>query len=389
MPKPVNRIYSSYGTTIFTTMSMLALEHDAINLGQGFPDRDGPLQVREAAARYVVEGPNQYPPSGGMPALRRAVADNNRRFWGLEVEPSQIIVTSGATEALAACLMGLLNPGDEAIIIEPFYDCYLPMIEQAGAVAKVVALRPPHWSVPMEALEAAFSDRTKLLILNNPMNPTGKVFTREELSDIAALLVKYDAYAVCDEVYEHLTFDHWRHVPLMSLDGMAERSLRIGSAGKTFSLTGWKVGYITGPQGLIDQVAKAHQFLTFTTPPALQLAVADGLGMDDSYFNGLAADLESKRDFLRATFAGIGLEVLPCHGTYFLTVDVASFGFNGDDVAFCRQITKEARVAAVPNSAFYHPASEPPHNLVRFCFCKEPDVLAEAAKRLQSWAGRS
>lgn len=389
MPKPVNRVYSSYGTTIFSTMSMLAMRHGAINLGQGFPDRDGPLEVREAAARYVVEGPNQYPPSGGMPALREAVAANNKRFWGLEVAPSQVIVTSGATEALAACLMALLNPGDEAIIIEPFYDCYLPMIEQAGATAKVVALKPPHWTLPLDELEAAFSDKTKLLILNNPMNPTGKVFTRDELTAIAALVGKYDAYAVCDEVYEHLTFDHWRHIPLLTLPGMEKRALRIGSAGKTFSLTGWKVGYITGPQALVNEVAKAHQFLTFTTPPALQLAVADGLGMDDSYFAGLTGDLESKRDFLRTTLVGIGLEVLPCHGTYFLTVDVASLGFNGDDVAFCEEITEHAKVAAVPNSAFYHPASEPPHNLVRFCFCKEPDILAEAARRLQAWAGRS
>lgn len=387
MPKPVNRIYSSYGTTIFTTMSMLAMEHGAINLGQGFPDRDGPALVREAAARYVVDGPSQYPPSGGVPALRGAVADNNKRFWGLDVAPAQIIVTSGATEALASCLMALLNPGDEAIIIEPFYDCYLPMIEQAGAVPKVVALKPPHWSLPLDELEAAFSDKTKLLILNNPMNPTGKVFTKDELAAIAALVKKYDAYAVCDEVYEHLTFDHWQHIPLMGLPDMAERTLRIGSAGKTFSLTGWKVGYITGPQELINQVAKAHQFLTFTTAPALQLAVADGLAMDDSYFNGLAADLESKRDYLRSTLAGIGLKVLPCHGTYFLNVDIASLGFDGDDVAFCQDITRRAKVAAVPNSAFYHPASEPPRNLVRFCFCKEHDVLAEAARRLEAWAG--
>ena len=387
MAKPVNWIYSSYGTTIFTTMSMLAAEQGAINLGQGFPDRDGPAEVREAAARYVVQGPNQYPPSGGMPALREAVAANNSRFWGLDVEPSQVIVTSGATEALASCLMALLNPGDEAIILEPFYDCYLPMIEQSGADAKVVALKPPAWSVPMDELEAAFSEKTKLIILNTPMNPTGKVFTREELAAISALIEKYDAYAVCDEVYEHLTFDGWQHIPLMSLPGMNKRALRIGSAGKTFSLTGWKVGYITGPQGLINEVAKAHQFLTFTTVPALQLAVADGLAMEDSYFKGLTEDLESKRDFLRNTLAGIGLEVLPCHGTYFLTVDVSGFGFSGDDVAFCEEITRNAKVAAVPNSAFYHPGSNPPHNLVRFCFCKEQAVLAEAAERLEAWAG--
>ncbi len=386
MNRPVNRVYSSYGTTIFTHMSLLAQEHDAINLGQGFPDRDGPLAIREAAARFVIEGPNQYPPSPGMPQLRRAVAENNKRFWGLDVDwQSQIIVTSGATEALAACIMALLNPGDEAIILEPFYDCYLPMIEQAGAVAKVVALKPPEWSLPAVELAAAFSDKTKLLILNSPMNPSGRVFTRDELGQFAHLLQKHDSYALCDEVYEHLTFTGHEHIPLMSLPGMHERCLRIGSAGKTFSLTGWKIGYINGPPDLIAITAKAHQFLTFTTPPALQLAIAGGLGMNDSYFNGLAGDLESKRDFLSATLEEIGLEVLPCHGTYFLTVDIKSLGFNGDDLAFCEDITRNAKVAAVPNSAFYHPASTPPRTLVRFCFCKEQDVLEEAASRLRAY----
>jgi aspartate/methionine/tyrosine aminotransferase len=386
MSKPVNRVYSRFGTSIFTHMSILANRHGAINLGQGFPDRDGPVEVREAAARYVVEGPNQYPPSPGMPELRKAVAANNRRFWGLDVDwQSQVIVTSGATEALASCFMALLNPGDEAIILEPFYDCYLPMIEQAGAVAKVVALKPPEWSLPATELEAAFSDKTKLIVLNSPMNPAGKAFTRKELGVIAALVEKYDAFAVCDEVYEHLVFDDHEHIPLMSLPGMESRALRIGSAGKTFSLTGWKVGYITGPADLVSIISKAHQFLTFTTPPALQLAVAEGLDMDDSYYKGLADDLESKRDFLSATLKGIGLDVLPCHGTYFLTVDVASLGFKGDDAAFCEDITKNARVAAVPNSAFYHPDSDPPHTLVRFCFCKERDVLEAAARRLERY----
>ncbi|HHK73897.1 MAG TPA: aminotransferase class I/II-fold pyridoxal phosphate-dependent enzyme, partial [Rhizobiales bacterium] len=230
MTKPVNRVYSRFGTTIFTHMSMLANQHGAINLGQGFPDRDGPAEIRKAAARYVVEGPNQYPPSPGMPRLRKAVAASNRRFWGLDVDwQSQVIVTSGATEALASCFMALLNPGDEAIILEPFYDCYLPMIEQAGAIARVVALKPPEWSLPEAELEAAFSDRTKLIVLNSPMNPSGKAFTRDELGIIARLVEKHDAYAVCDEVYEHLVFGDHEHIPLMSLPGMESRALRIGS----------------------------------------------------------------------------------------------------------------------------------------------------------------
>ncbi len=388
MSSELSRVFSSYGTTIFTVMSALAVKHDAINLGQGFPDRDGPREIRERAARHVVEGPNQYPPAMGLPELRQAVAENGQRFFGVEADwEKQVIVTSGATEALGDCLMALLNPGDEAVLLEPFYDCYLPLIEQCGAVARCVALEPPHWSLPVEKLEAAFSDRTKLIVLNTPMNPTGKVFSRPELQIIAGLIEKHDAYAVCDEVYEHLTFGHHTHVPLMTLPGMAERCLRIGSAGKSFSLTGWKVGYITGAPGLVEVVAKAHQFVTFTTVPALQLAVAEGLRMDDDYFDALSGELEAKRDFLRETLEGIGLDVLPCHGTYFLNVDVAGFGFDGDDVAFCEEITRSARVAAVPNSAFYHPESEPPHSLVRFCFCKENSVLEEAARRLKKRFG--
>lgn len=385
----LNRVFDSLGTTVFTVMSGLAVEHGAINLGQGFPDIDGPADIRAEAARRVVEGPNQYPPMQGVAELRQACADHDKRFYGLDYDwRTEVLVTSGATEALADCLMALLNPGDEAILIEPFYDCYLPIIEQAGATAKVLPLQPPNWSLSAEALEKLFTDRTKLILLNTPMNPAGKVFTRAEIEIIAGLLDAHDAYAVCDEVYEHLTFDDHRHVPLATLPGMRERCLRIGSAGKTFSLTGWKVGYIAGPERLIRTVAKAHQFVTFTTVPALQYAVALGLNQDTAYFEELARDLQRRRDLLRSTLEGIGLPVLPCQGTYFLSADIGRFGFNGSDYDFCKYITANAKVAAVPISVFYHrDSTNVPNSLIRFCFCKKDEVMTEAADRLRKFFG--
>jgi aspartate/methionine/tyrosine aminotransferase len=384
--RPANKVFSSLGTTIFTVMSALANEHGAINLGQGFPDDEGPDDVRAYAAKALIDGPNQYPPMMGLPALRRAVAASNKRFYGLDVDwQHEVIVTSGATEALGDCLMGLLNPGDEAIIFEPAYDSYKPVIEAMGAKAVSVALTPPKWSLPLEALEAAFTARTKLIVLNTPMNPIGKVFTRAELEAIAALLIKHDAYAICDEVYEHLVFAPTKHIPLMTLPGMRERCLRIGSAGKTFSLTGWKVGYITGPAALIETIAKTHQFVTFTTPPALQSAIAFGLAKDDIYFEQLAAKLAAKRDLLEGLLAAAGLEVLPADGTYFLNVDFRWTGFTGTDDEFCREITQKAKVAAIPLSAFYAPgATHAPRHLARFCFCKSDEILMEAGARLRA-----
>ena len=382
-----NRVFSSLGTTIFTTMSALAVEHGAINLGQGFPDDEGPDDVRAAAAKAIIEGPNQYPPMMGLPALRQAVAAANRRFYDLDIDwQSEVMVTSGATEALADCLIGLLNPGDEAIVIEPAYDSYKPVIEAAGAKAVPVSLEPPHWSLPLERLAAAFSDRTKLIVLNTPMNPTGKVFTRAELEAIAALLIRHDAYAVCDEVYEHLVFSGRRHIPLMTLPGMRERCLRIGSAGKTFSLTGWKVGYVTGPAHLLQTVAKTHQFVTFTTPPALQSAVAFGLAKDDAYFAGLAASLEAKRDRLAKGLAEAGLDVLSTDGTYFISADFRALGCIGTDEEFCRDITIKAKVAAIPLSAFYADPAKAPRHLARVCFCKQDAVLEESSARLKAYA---
>jgi len=379
--QPVNPALARYGTTIFTVMSALATEHGAINLGQGFPDEDGPETLRRRAAQAMLEGPNQYPPMRGLPDLRRAVAAHQGRRYALDADwQTEVLVTSGATEALAACFLGLLQPGDEVVLLEPLYDSYLPMIECAGAVAKLVRLEPPDWALPLDALAAAFSARTRLLVLNSPLNPAGKVFGAAELSSIAGLLQAHDAYAVCDEVYEHLLFDGVAHVPLATLPGMRERCLRIGSAGKSFSLTGWKVGWVTGPAGLIDAAARAHQFLTFTTPPGLQLAVAEGLRLEDAYFHGMAQALERKRDRLAAGLGAAGFSVLPTSGTFFMVAGYDRLATGEDDEAFCRRLTVRAGVAAIPVSAFYR--SDPPQGFVRFCFCKRDEVLDQAISRL-------
>ena len=382
--KPANTLLCATGTTIFTIMSALAVQHRAINLGQGFPDMEGPADIVQAAADALLDQRNQYPPLTGVPELRAAVAAANERFYGLAVDPvSGVVVTSGATEAITASLMALLNPGDEVVLIEPLYDTYLPVVKLLGAVARLVRLQPPHWALPRDELAAAFGPKTKLLLLNSPMNPTGKVFNRDELEFIAGLLRQHDAYAVCDEVYEHLVFSGAKHIPLATLPGMAERSLRIGSAGKTFSLTGWKVGYVSGPAELMGLVAKAHQNLTFTTAPNLQRAVAYGLAKPDDYFQGLAGGLEEQRDLLDAGLKRLGFRTLPAAGSYFITADFSAMGFEGDDVAFCRAITEQAGVAAIPVSAFY--VGEAPRHYVRFAFCKQKPVLEEALRRLEGW----
>jgi len=379
--KPANQLLSSMGTTVFTVMSALANQHGAINLGQGFPDTEGPADVVQAAADALRDGRNQYPPLTGVPELRQAVAHANARFYGLDVDPAaEVVVTSGATEAITACLMALLNPGDEVVLIEPLYDTYLPVVRLLGAVPRLVRLQPPKWELPRAELAAAFGPRTKAILLNTPMNPTGKVFTAAELAFIADLVARHDTYAICDEVYEHLTFDGWRHIPLMTLPGMRERCLRIGSAGKTFSLTGWKIGYVTGPAALCGVVAKAHQNLTFTTPPNLQRAVAVGLAKDDAYFEGLGTALGAKRTRLSQGLSAIGFGVLPAMGSYFVTADFAPLGFRGDDVAFCRHITEEAGVTAIPVSAFYE--GDAPGHYARFAFCKQDAILDEAVGRL-------
>jgi N-succinyldiaminopimelate aminotransferase len=383
-----NRGLSAYGTTIFEVMSRLAREHGAINLGQGFPDGNGPDDVRAAAARALEDRPNQYPPMMGMPELRRAVAANAGRFYGIDVDGErEVMVTSGATEALAACLFGLLEPGDEAVLFEPLYDSYLPIVERAGAIGRRVRVDPPSWRVDPRALADAFSARTKLVLVNSPMNPTGKVFTDDELAAIADLAIAHDAFVVCDEVYEHLVFDGRRHRPLLGFPGMRERTARIGSAGKTFALTGWKVGYVTAAPEMLAPIARAHQFLTFTTPPNLQMAVAYGLSKSDDYYTELAAGMQAGRDRLRAGLERLGFAVADCQGTYFLTVDIRSIGFTGSDLEFCKTLTTEAGVAAIPYSAFY--VEEPPDGQVRFAFCKPAATLDQAIARLEAWlAGR-
>ncbi len=381
--KPANALFSTTGTTVFEVMSRLAMQHDAINLGQGFPDGRGPEDVLQAAADAVTTGWNQYPPMLGIPQLRQAVAEHGRRFYGLEVDwQREVMVTSGATEALAACLLGLIEPGDEVVLFQPLYDCYAPMVRRAGGVPRFVSLAPPDWSFDRGDLERAFSPKTKLVLLNNPLNPAAKVFDRAELEMIAEFVEGTDAYAVCDEVYEHIVFDERPHIPLITLPGMRERCLKIGSAGKTFSLTGWKVGYVTAAPDLLAPVSKAHQFLVFTTPPNLQSAVAFGLSKEQSYFAGLAAEMQGKRDRFAGGLAEIGLDVLPCAGTYFVNVDVGRTGFDGDDADFCRHITEQAGVAAIPASAFYQ--EDALRTVVRFCFAKQDDVLDEALARLRS-----
>ena len=380
--KQANNILSGYGTTVFEVMSRLAIEHQSINLGQGFPDEDGPEDVRQVAADALMAGPNQYPPMLGIPELRKAVAAHGQHHYGLDVDwQTEVMVASGATEVLTGCMLGLIEPGDEVVLIEPLYDCYLPIIRRAGGVPKMVRIEPPDWTLPREALAAAFSGKTKLILLNNPMNPAAKVFTDDELSFIAELVIAHDAYAVCDEVYEHIAFDGRGHTPLMTLPGMRDRAIKIGSAGKTFSLTGWKVGYATAAPEVLAPVAKAHQFVTFTTPPNLQKAVAYGLGKDDAYFQGLSDEMQAKRDRFAVGLNKLGFGVIDCQGTYFMFADFRPLGFDGDDVAFCQHITTEAGVTAVPVSAFY--LENGPKHFVRFCFSKKNEVLDAAIDRLE------
>ena len=382
--KPTNSIFAKTGVTVFETMSQLAMEVGAINLGQGFPDDVGPENLRQAAANAVIEGPSQYPPMMGLPELRQAVAAHNKRFYGLDVDcQTEVMITSGATEALTDCLLALIEPGDEVVLIEPLYDCYLPMVKRAGGIPKLVRIAPPKWELDIQAIADAFSDKTKLILLNSPHNPSGKVFSNDELQTIADLVIKHDAYAVCDEVYEHIIYDGVQHKPLMTFDGMRDRTIRIGSAGKTFSMTAWKVGYMTAPANLLTPISKAHQYVAFTTPRNFQTAVAVGLTQDDAYFTGLATDLQVKRDRIGSGLQSAGFDVLPTGGTYFISVDIRSVGFDGNDVTFCEMIAREAGVAGIPLSAFYQDGEV--DQFVRFCFSKQNDILDQAAAKLKNF----
>ncbi|MBR9972887.1 aminotransferase [Magnetospirillum sulfuroxidans] len=384
MPR-ANSVFAACGTTIFETMSRLAQRHDAINLGQGFPEGLEPSAVIEQLARAAADGPHQYPSMMGLPALRHAVAAHECRFWGTGVSEAEVMVTSGATEALAACLFALIEPGDEVVVLEPLYDSYLPIIRRAGGVPRIVRLQAPNWSLPRQQLADAFGPKTKLMILNSPANPCGKVFDADELAFIAQLLERHDAIAICDEVYEHLTYDDLPHIPLMSLPGMRQRCAKIGSAGKIFSLTGWKVGWVVAAPELLNPIAKAHQYLTFTTAPALQSAVAWGLNHASAYIASLPATLSARRDRLAHGLAAIGLTPLPCQGSYFLSADFRPLGFSGTDLEFCVHITEKAGITAIPISAFFE--SAPPGDYARFCFAKTDQAIDEALRRLRRHFG--
>ena len=380
MPNPV---FAGLGTTIFTVMSALAAEQGAINLGQGFPDEDGPRAIREAAARALIEGPNQYPPMKGVAPLRRAIAAHARRFHGLDYDAETgVLVTSGGTEALTASILARAGPGDEVVLIEPSYDSYRPIAEAAGTAVKSVKLAPPDWRLTEDALRAVVTEKTRLIMINSPLNPVGRVLTREELGAVARVMAGTRIIAVCDEVYEHLTFDGRMHIPLASFPEIAGQVVRIGSAGKMFSLTGWKVGWVCGPSALVEVIGKAHQFLTFTTPPALQLGVAHGLEQEMDFTLALARELQGNRDLLAAGLTRAGFAVLPCEGTYFLTADIAGIT-REKDRDFCKRLTREAKVAAIPLSVFFHDGT--PDHFVRFAFCKKRAVFEEAVARLERY----
>ena len=370
-----------FGTTIFAEMSALAVATGSINLGQGFPDTDGPAEVADAAVEAIRSGHNQYPPGPGIPALRQAIARHQDRFWGIEVDPDrEVLVTAGATEALAAALLALCDDGDEVVAFEPVYDSYRASVAMAGATLRVVTLEAPDWSLDLDALAAAVTPATRVLLLNSPHNPTGKVFSEAELSAIAELCVERDLLAVADEVYEHITFGDHVHRPLATFPGMAERTLSISSAGKTFSFTGWKVGWATGPAPLVDATRTTKQFLTFVSGGPFQHAVAVGLDLPDSYFTGLAAGLEAKRDLLADGLEKAGFDVHRPDGTYFITADARSIGWD-DGEALCRAMPERCGVVAVPAAAFYVHRERGRH-LVRFAFCKRDEVLVDAVERL-------
>jgi len=383
---PLVRRMRPFGTTIFAEMSALAVRTGAVNLGQGFPDTDGPAEMLAAAADALRSGQNQYPPGPGIPALRIALAAHQHRFWNLEYDPDdEILVTAGATEAIAAAILGLCEPGDEVVCFEPYYDSYAAAITLAGAVRRPVTLRPDgdgRYAFDPVALRAAFGPRTRLVLLNSPHNPTGKVFTRDELTLVADLCHEYDAWAITDEVYEHLVFTDAcaPHIPLASLPGMRERTLRISSAGKTFSCTGWKIGWASGPRSLVAATMRVKQFLTYVNGAPLQPAVAVALGLPDDYYTDFRDGMQARRDQLVDGLTDAGFRVLVPEGTYFVTADITSLGGH-DGVEFCRSLPERSGVVAVPTQVFYDDP-EAGRLLVRFAFCKRPEVLAEASTRL-------
>jgi N-succinyldiaminopimelate aminotransferase len=377
---------AGFGTTIFTEMTSLANEHQAINLGQGFPDFAAPDFIKKAAVQAIYADINQYAPANGRPRLREAIAKKLSHFYNLNVDPnSEITIMHGATEAIFATIMGLVNPGEEVIVFEPFYDSYVPAIQMAGGIPRFYTLRQPNWDVDKATLTNLFSHKTKLIIVNTPHNPTGKVFSQAELTLIADLCQKHDVIALTDEVYEHIVFDGLEHLTLASFPGMAHRTVQISSLGKTCSVTGWKVGWTVAQRDLTQAIFRAHQFMTFCGAAPLQEAAVTAVSQNNQFYEDLTQLYTSKRDYLIDALVSAGLTPIIPHGTYFVMVDISTLDF-ANDVAFCRYLTKEIGVAAIPPSAFYkNPADGA--GLARFAFCKEEKTLAEAAKRLQRLRG--
>jgi N-succinyldiaminopimelate aminotransferase len=374
-------VFANLPTTVFEEMSGLARATGAVNLGQGFPDDPGPQAIRAKAADAVLNGYNQYPPMAGLPELRQAVAGHYARTQGLDLDwQGEVTVTSGATEALAAAFFALIEPGDEVVVFQPFYDAYLPLIRRAGGVPRLVNLKPPHWRFDQAMLAAAFGPKTRLVVLNNPINPTGTVLPPEDLALLAGFCVAHDVTAICDEVWEQVLFDGAAHTPLIAQPGMRERTVKIGSAGKMFGLTGWKVGFLCAAPALTHALARAHQFLTFTTPPNLQAAVAWGLDNPGDWFKTMPRGLQRSRDRLSEGLTREGFAVLPSQGTYFLNIDLPASGITEPDRAFALRAVNEAGVAAIPVSAFYEDA--PVTSILRLCLSKRDETLDEGVRRL-------
>ncbi|GAB4100306.1 aminotransferase class I/II-fold pyridoxal phosphate-dependent enzyme [Sinomonas halotolerans] len=374
------------GVTIFEEMTGLAARHGAVNLGQGFPDEDGPAAMMEAVRAAVLAGANQYAPGQGLPVLREAVAAHQERFYGIRLDPArEVIISTGATEGIAAAVLALAGPGDQVLTFEPFYDSYGAMIALAGAEHTTVPLHAPSFQPDPAQLEAAFGPRTRVVIVNNPHNPTGAVFSRETLSQIVSLAARHDAVIVTDEVYEHLVFGA-PHLPVASLPGAAERTVTVSSAGKTFSFTGWKVGWVAGPEELVARIRTIKQFLTYSSGTPFQAAVAGGLGYPDEFFSDTAAALRSKRDILAEGLRASGLEVYVPEGTYFITADAAALGVD-DALGLARRLPELVGVAAIPVSVFCHAeGAARTRSLLRFAFCKKEPVLHEAAGRIARMA---
>ena len=377
----MNPLFAQQPISIFAHMSMLAAEHQAINLGQGFPDFGWPDDVILHAADALRTGSNQYAPMRGLPELRQAVVHHYNRHQGIEYQVDEVTVTSGATEALASAIMALVSSGDEVLLFQPLYDAYVPLVRRAGGVPRFVRLEPPDWRITREKIDQALSPRTRLVIFNNPHNPTARLFDDSELKILAEVCVDRGLLALTDEVWEHIVFDGRKVLPLAALPGMRDRTVKVGSAGKIFSLTGWKVGWIAAPAELAVPISKAHQYMTFATPPNLQAAVAYGLGKEDEYYSAMRARFADARDAMDSQLRDAGFATLPAEGTYFISVDLRASGVEADDVTFCERAVREAGVAAIPVSAFYD--EDPVRSVVRLCFAKQPQTIEAGVEKLR------